>query len=104
MLRPSPRRLLRRPAHPVRGTAYVGSVGTGFKERDVLQLRIRMDKITRKTPPLPYTGARKNVVWMQPTVIAEIEYRGWTDDSKLRHASYKGVRDVQDNAAIYEVD
>ncbi|RWX35238.1 non-homologous end-joining DNA ligase [Rhizobium leguminosarum] len=83
---------------------YVGSVGTGFKERDVLQLWIMMDKITLKTPPLPYTGARKNVVWIQPTLIAEIEYRAWTDDGKLRHASYKGLRDVQDNAAIYEVD
>lgn len=83
---------------------YVGSVGTGFKERDVLQVRIMMEKITLKTPPLPYAGARKNVVWLQPTLIAEIEYRAWSDDGKLRHASYKGLRDVQDNAAIYEVD
>ncbi|TBC93221.1 hypothetical protein ELH26_03895 [Rhizobium leguminosarum] len=63
-----------------------------------------MDKITRQTPALPYTGARKNVVWLQPTLIAEIDYRAWTDDGKLRHASYKGLREVQDNAAVYEAD
>lgn len=82
---------------------YVGSVGTGFKEKDAWALRELMDSITQKTPPLPYTGARKNVVWLQPTLIAEIEYRAWTDDGKLRHASYKGLREVQDNAAVYKV-
>ncbi|MCJ9691583.1 non-homologous end-joining DNA ligase [Rhizobium sp. PRIMUS64] len=86
------------------GLVYVGSVGTGFKESDVSELRGMMDKITRKTPPLPYSGARKNVVWLQPTLIAEIEYRAWTEDGNLRHASYKGLREVQDNAAVYEVD
>jgi bifunctional non-homologous end joining protein LigD len=63
-----------------------------------------MDKITLKTPPLPYTGSRKNVVWLQPTLIAEIEYRAWTGDGTLRHAWYKGLREVQDNAAVYEAD
>ncbi|MGO7666542.1 non-homologous end-joining DNA ligase [Rhizobium ruizarguesonis] len=85
------------------GLVYVGSVGTGFKESDVSELRDMMDKIIRKTPPLRYTGARKNVVWLQPTLIAEIECRAWTDDGKLRHASYKGLREVQDNAAVYKV-
>jgi bifunctional non-homologous end joining protein LigD len=85
------------------GLVYVGSVGTGFKDSDASELRDMMDTITRKTPPLPYTGARKNVVWLQPTLIAEIEYRAWTDDGKLRHASYKGLREVQDNAAVYEL-
>jgi len=27
----------------------------------------------------------------------EIEYRAWTHDRKLRHASYKGLREVQDS-------
>ncbi len=85
------------------GLVYVGSVGTGFKESAVSELRGMMDKITRKTSPLPYSGARRNVVWLQPTLIAEIEYRAWTDDGKLRHASYKGLREEQDNAAVYEI-
>jgi bifunctional non-homologous end joining protein LigD len=43
------------------------------------------------------------VVWVQPTLVAEIEYRAWTDDQILRHASYKGLRDKQDNAALYQI-
>jgi bifunctional non-homologous end joining protein LigD len=38
----------------------------------------------------------KNIVFVRPDLIAEIEYRGWTDDEKLRHASFKGLRDKAD--------
>lgn len=82
---------------------YVASVGTGFNERSAEYLRKTLDRIKRKTPPVKYAGRRKNLVWVQPTLIAEIEYRAWTHDGKLRHASYKGLREVQDNAAVYEI-
>jgi bifunctional non-homologous end joining protein LigD len=42
-------------------------------------------------------------VFALPTLIAEIEFRGWTGDGNLRHASYKGLREVQDNAAVFEM-
>ncbi|MGY5793650.1 non-homologous end-joining DNA ligase len=82
---------------------YVGSVGTGFNERGAEYLRKTLDRIKRKTPPVQYEGRRKNLVWVQPTLIAEIDYRAWTHDGKLRHASYKGLREVQDNAAVFEM-
>ncbi|WP_028740435.1 non-homologous end-joining DNA ligase [Rhizobium leguminosarum] len=83
---------------------YVGSVGTGFKEKEAWALREMMDSITQKTPAIKYVGRRKNVVWLQPTLIAEIEYRAWTDDGKLRHASYKGLRDREDGAGVYGIE
>ena len=46
----------------------------------------------------------KDYVFAQPTLIAEIEFRGWSDDGNLRHASYKGLREVPDNAAVYQLD
>lgn len=80
---------------------YVGGVGTGFKERETIRLRHDLDKI--KTPKPTIALKRKNVVWVLPTMIAEIEYRAWTHDGKLRQASYKGLREVQDNAAVYRI-
>jgi bifunctional non-homologous end joining protein LigD len=80
---------------------YVGSVGTGFKAKDAQHLRASLDKLTTKRPAVPLKG--KNLVFAQPTLIAEIEFRGWTNDGSLRHASYKGLREVQDNAAVFEM-
>lgn len=84
---------------------YAGSVGTGFSERHMRQLRTMMDTIIwkRKQPPVVYGGKRK-AVWLQPTLIAEIEYRAWTTDGKLRHPSYKGLRELQDDATVYDLD
>jgi len=81
---------------------YVGSVGTGFKERDAVDLKQTLDKLTTKRPAVPIKG--KNFVFVQPTLIAEINFRGWTSDGNLRHASYKGLREVQDNAAVYAIE
>ena len=91
-------------AHKGNGLQYVGSVGTGFKSKDAAELREMLDKLAMKKPPLFYDGPRKNVAWARPTLIAEIEYRAWTNDGKLRHASYKGLRDVQDNAAVLVIE
>ncbi|WP_377849073.1 hypothetical protein [Bosea sp. UC22_33] len=38
---------------------------------------------------------------MRPELIAEIALRGWTDDGKLRHASFKGLREDADEASVY---
>lgn len=87
------------------GLRYVGSVGTGFSARAAVDLRAVLDKLAwrRKAPPVAYGGKRR-VVWCQPTLIAEIEFRAWTADGKLRHAAYKGLRERQDNAEVYRLE
>ncbi|MBY5791455.1 ATP-dependent DNA ligase, partial [Rhizobium leguminosarum] len=79
--------------------------GTGFTEAEAIRLRKMLDTLRwkRKLPPLPYSEGA-DVIWVQPTLIAEIEFRAWTTDGKLRHPSYKGLREHQDNAAVFRLD
>ncbi|TBA65329.1 non-homologous end-joining DNA ligase [Rhizobium ruizarguesonis] len=80
---------------------YVGGVGTGFNERSAAELRQEMDKLIIDKPPVD-TGRKRDAVFVRPKLVAEIEYRAWTHDGKLRHASYKELRSAADKAEIYE--
>ncbi len=67
---------------------YVGGVGTGFGYAGATALRKMMDTIIIPNAAAPIK--RKGVRWVAPELAAEIEFRGWTDDGKLRRASFKG--------------
>ncbi len=74
----------------------------GLQGKDAAYLKKTLDTLKRWNPVVPLKG--KNYVFAQPTLIAEIEFRGSTDDSNLRHASYEGQREIQDHAAVYKLD
>lgn len=84
------------------GWVSVGAVGTGFNAKDAASLKKLLDALKIKTPVVPLKG--KHYVFVQPTLIAEVEFRGWTDDGNLRHASYKGLREMQDSASVFDMN
>lgn len=72
------------------------------KKKPAETIRKQMDKLIIGKPAVD-TGRKRNAVFVDPKLVAEIEYRAWTHDGKLRHASYKGLREVSDNAAVLSV-
>ncbi|CAN7256745.1 non-homologous end-joining DNA ligase [Rhizobium sp. LjRoot98] len=82
---------------------YVGGVGTGFNQRSATDLRKQLDKIVIDKPVSAIGGKKTAAVWTQPLLVAEIEFRAWTADGKLRHSSFKGLRDPGDAEEIYEI-
>ena len=42
----------------------------------------------------------KNCHWLKPELVAQIEFREWTPDGHLRHASFVGLRDDKDPRSI----
>jgi bifunctional non-homologous end joining protein LigD len=84
------------------GLVYVGSVGTGFKDSVARDLKNQLDQMPIARPPVSIK--RKSLVFARPDLVAEIEFRAWTNDGKLRHASFKGLRDKADASAIYSIE
>ena len=84
------------------GLAYVGAVGTGFSENAGRDLKRQLDSMKTTTPAVALK--RKGIVFSRPELIAAVHFRGWTGDGKLRHSSFKGLRDAADDTTIYALE
>lgn len=75
---------------------YAGRVGTGWNESKERDLTQRLEPLAADKPPfgeIPPEERRRNVRWVQPKLVVEIDFRGWTRDALLRQASFQGVRE-----------
>jgi bifunctional non-homologous end joining protein LigD len=72
---------------------YAGRVGTGFNEEDLDHLGKKLAAIPRTTSPFSGTQPPRGANFVEPELVAEIEFRQWTPDRILRHSSYKGLRE-----------
>jgi bifunctional non-homologous end joining protein LigD len=80
---------------------YAGRVGTGFTRESLLDLTRRLRPLERKDAPLsdgPRSG--RGVHWVEPSLVAEVAFTGWTDDGKLRHPSFQGLREDKKAAQV----
>lgn len=72
---------------------YCGNVGTGFTEKSLASIWQQLKKYTSDNMPFAVRPAgSKNVTWLKPNLVAEIEFSEWTRDGSLRHPSFKGLR------------
>lgn len=71
---------------------YVGKVGTGYTERMLDALLAQLRPLERPSSPfankVPYRAAR----YIEPQLVAEVEFTEWTREGNLRHPSFKGLR------------
>jgi bifunctional non-homologous end joining protein LigD len=73
---------------------YAGRVGTGFTEATLEDLSERLQPLRRKDSPFDIAPRLpRNAVFVEPTLVADVEFREWTDEGVMRAPSFKGLRD-----------
>lgn len=82
---------------------YVGRVGTGFSQKMASELRERLDGM--RIDKSPFAGRltadeSRGVRFVRPDLVAEVEFRAWTADGHLRHASFRGLREDKPAADV----
>jgi bifunctional non-homologous end joining protein LigD len=79
---------------------YCGKVGTGFTAATLRDLRKRLEPLVRPESPFwgsPRGAAARTTHWTEPELVVQIRYTEITEDGRLRHPSFIGLR--EDKAA-----
>jgi bifunctional non-homologous end joining protein LigD len=71
---------------------YAGKVDHRFDNASAKDLQARLKPLIRKTQPYAKRIAHRGV-WVEPSLLAEIEYRAKSAEGKVRHPVFKGIRE-----------
>jgi bifunctional non-homologous end joining protein LigD len=71
---------------------YASKVDNGFDKTSAADLQKRLRPLIRKTQPYAKRIAHKGI-WVEPKLLAEIEYRGKSAEGKVRHPFFRGLRE-----------
>ena len=80
--------------HGAAGLEFAGHVGTGFTQEALRQVAGQLAPLRTDVPACEVPREHARVAhWVRPELVAEVEFTAWTRDGRLRHPSYKGLRD-----------
>jgi bifunctional non-homologous end joining protein LigD len=72
---------------------YVGKVGTGFDEKTLGSLHRKLQQLIQSKSPFSSDPHERGATFVAPQLVAQVSYGEWTEEGKLRHPVYLGLRD-----------
>lgn len=83
------------------GLRYAGKVGTGFNDETLRQLHAKLsDLAIAESPFAERVPLRRGVHWVEPALVADVSFAEWTPDGRLRHSSFRALRDDKDPRSV----
>jgi bifunctional non-homologous end joining protein LigD len=86
---------------------YAGKVGTGFTMESARDLADRFAGMAVEKPLLTRTetaglpaGEWRSVHWIKPTLLCEVAFTEWTQDGRIRHPSFQGLREDKEAGEV----
>ena len=82
---------------------YAGKVGTGFNEASLALLKRELEPLARDASPFRGRPPPKGTRFVEPKLVAHVEFREWTKSGTLRAPSFKGLRpDISPQECVRE--
>jgi bifunctional non-homologous end joining protein LigD len=73
---------------------FIGHAGTGFNAKTYDEIYKKLSKHETKACPFDKVPeSNEKATWVDPAIVAHVKYGGWTDEPRLRHPVFVGLRD-----------
>jgi bifunctional non-homologous end joining protein LigD len=79
---------------------HAGQVGSGFTARTRRELRTQLEDLERPDPPFDEAPRLRGARWVEPRLVARVEFAEWTADGLLRQAAFKGLEIGKDPRSV----
>lgn len=80
---------------------HVGNVGSGFNQKSLTEIKHKLDAVEVGESALSHQfRAPAKTTWVQPYLVAEVEFGDWTASGHIRHSVFKGLRNDKDPKTI----
>ncbi len=73
---------------------YAGKVGSGFSQKTSMSVRKNLEALVAPEQRLTRKVRKPKAKWVEPTLVAEVEYRDITADGLLRQSTFKGLHET----------